>query len=250
MKNEIPFIKLFNSPYGFYFFDVNTNKIYRIDKDIWNALEKICSGEEYKLSDSQLIKIQKMRNAGLLKSNRPKIIRHQLSDSIDYYLNNKIEGITLQITQNCNFLCDYCPYSQGKESLGRKHTDKSMSFETAKKGIEFLLERSRDSGSIHVSFYGGEPLLEFDMIKEIVPYAKQKFIGKHLRLNMTTNASLLTASILNYLVENEINIMISLDGPKEIHDKNRKFAINGHGTFDIIMERLNLIKEMHPQYLR
>lgn len=113
-----------------------------------------------------------------------------------------------------------------------------------------MLKRSRDAKLVSIGFYGGEPLLEFELIKQIVEYAERVFVGKYLKFTMTTNCSLINDEITDFLYLHSFNILISLDGPKNLHDSKRIFAVNGCGTFDVIMEKLKLIKCKYPDYYK
>jgi len=120
-----------------------------------------------------------------------------------------------------------------------------MSWDTAKKAIDFYGKRTRDTSYANLSFYGGEPLLEFDLIKMCIEYAQKKFEGKLLTLNLTTNGSLLTPEILRYLIKNDVTVLFSIDGPKEIHDKSRKMP-DGEGTFDLIYKNIQNLYDVCP----
>jgi uncharacterized protein len=122
-----------------------------------------------------------------------------------------------------------------------------MSLATAKKAIDFFLERNGELSEVFISFYGGEPLLEFDLIKQCVSYAKSKTEGRRVKFSMTTNGTLLSESIVDFLVANDFILSISLDGSKEEHDVNRKF-VNGKGSFDAIIENIKRIKKRYPKY--
>lgn len=152
----------------------------------------------------------------------------------------------LQVTQNCNLRCGYCTY--GGNYKNRTHSLKTMNFELAKKAIDFGVERSQESSDFVVSFYGGEPLLAFNLIKKCVAYAKENIQGKELHFNMTTNGTLLTTEIMDFLVENRFQLLISLDGDKESHDANRVFK-SGKGSFDLIMQNVRNFKARHPSYV-
>lgn len=93
-------------------------------------------------------------------------------------------------------------------------------------------------------------MLEFELIKQIVEYAERVFVGKYLKFTMTTNCSLINDEITDFLYLHSFNILISLDGPKNLHDSKRIFAVNGCGTFDVIMEKLKLIKCKYPDYYK
>lgn len=119
-----------------------------------------------------------------------------------------------------------------------------MDWNTAKKSLDFLLEHSIDNEIVNIGFYGGEPMIEFDLIKKCIEYAKEIFKGKDIQFSITTNGTLINKKIIRYFVKNKVNLTISLDGPKEVHDKNRRFC-NGSGTFDKIISE-SIIKISTP----
>ncbi|URZ04319.1 Cys-rich peptide radical SAM maturase CcpM [Clostridium felsineum] len=246
---EKPFIHLLSSINGFYFYDVNKNEVVNVNKDVYDFLGKLLNDEEFKQNEDTQNKINKLKQNGYLSGNTLKEIKHPETDNLEYHLDRHIDQLTLQVTQDCNLRCSYCAYSKFDNSTQRNRSNKEMSIETATKAIDFLLRHSNDSEKIVISFYGGEPLLKFDFIKEIISYAKENFIGKELRFALTTNATLLTEEIIEYSINNNIDIMISLDGPEEIHDINRKFA-DGTGSFAKIIYNLQKLKDKYGNELR
>jgi uncharacterized protein len=125
-----------------------------------------------------------------------------------------------------------------------------MNFETAKKGIDFLIDHSIDCSRVNIGFYGGEPLLEFELIKKCIDYAVQKAEGKELTFNITSNGTLINEEIIKYFEMHDVSLMISLDGPGEIHDKERKFASDGCGTFSKVIENVEMIRIKFPEYYK
>ncbi|MDF2989337.1 MAG: Radical domain protein, partial [Eubacterium sp.] len=116
--------------------------------------------------------------------------------------------------------------------------------------IDFYIEHSVDSDLINIGFYGGEPLIEFELIKKCILYVESISEGKNLMFTMTTNGTLLKEEIVRFLEEHGVVIRISLDGPKEVHDRSRKFAFNNFGSFDKIIENVNMIKDKFPEYYK
>jgi uncharacterized protein len=252
MVNDKPFIHLIKTPYDYYVFDVNTNNILKIDKLVYEILhrQQISASEDYEGLDNEAMqRIESMKNKGLLSSKRPLEIVNPNDEYFEYYLNNKLRMITLQITQQCNFRCSYCIYAEGSNEMQRKHSARKMTFEMAKRGIDFLIDHSRYSKTICVGFYGGEPLLEFDLIKKCIIYAEGAAEGRTLLFTITTNGTLLNSEIVEFFQEHRVSTLISLDGPKEIHDKHRRFASNGCGSFDTIEKNILKIKDHYPEYL-
>lgn len=241
-----PFIKLFQSPKAFYFFDVNQNKIMNISKSTYDILDKWLSGEKNYVQNN--VELEKLIKNGYLSPKRPSKIEHPLTNIVEPLLDSKLNMLILQLTQKCNFRCSYCVYSSLHSEGQRVHSAKTMSLETAMQAVDFFAEHSIDSNIVYISFYGGEPLLNFDLLKKIVPYIQHVFKGKRLSFGMTTNGSLLSPEIVRFLVTNKIYFMLSLDGPEKIHNINRRMAINGKGSFQLIKKNMNYIKETYPEY--
>lgn len=247
MLESKPFIHPFSTAGGCYIYDVNKNGIIGVSKETYKYL----SGKTDELNSVAELEISKMLKKGFLSDKKIKNIMHPASKSLEYILDSALEKITLQVTQQCNLRCEYCIYSgESGNYQNRSHQSKKMSIELARKGIDFLIAHSQDSNRLNIGFYGGEPLLEFELIKKCVEYAKEQAEGKEVSFSMTTNATLLSEEIIKYLSENDILLTISLDGPKEIHNKNRKFAGSGTGSFDKIMESMEILKERYPEYFR
>jgi uncharacterized protein len=125
-----------------------------------------------------------------------------------------------------------------------------MTSDTAKKAVEFFIARSngnKKEKTTAITFYGGEPLLKFDLLKEVVELTKRKGVFHEYRFSLTTNGTLLTDEVVEYFVKNDIAILVSLDGPKKIHDLYR-VSIDDQGTFDVILKNLKWIKLYSPEY--
>lgn len=241
---EKPFVKLFKTIDCNYIYDVNNNSIIRVNEEIYNKIRKL---QDEELSDISDEGINKLIQRGYLNSNRAEIeIRHPLTDITEEYTEGNLCQLVLQVTQNCNLRCKYCVYSGSY--VNRTHTLKRMKYETAIKAVDFYYKRSFRKKEAVIGFYGGEPLLEFELIKSVVKYAENLFAGKEVRFNMTTNATLLNNIVADFLVKHNFNLTISLDGPKNIHNKSRVFADNETGTFDCIMKNINELLERYPGY--
>ncbi len=239
MNEDNCFIHLFRTPGGYYLYDVNRRVVLKIEENLWQSFKNKDFSKNEEL-------INAMKENGLLSSKRVGKIVHPIDAVLEHYLNNKACMITLQITQQCNLRCSYCIYSGDYEN--REHSNQKMDIEIAKKGVDFLLEHSKDSDRISVGFYGGEPLLEFDLMKSVIKYAELKSEGKNIHFTFTTNATLLDNEKLEFLEKYDVAVVISLDGPKEVHDKNRKFAYNSCGTFDIVIDKLDKLREKYPRF--
>jgi organic radical activating enzyme len=130
----------------------------------------------------------------------------------------------LQVTQQCNLRCQYCAYSGAY--YNRTHNSARMSFETAKRAIDFLLARSHESDHVHVGFYGGEPLLEFDLIKRCVDYVKKSVEGRSITFGITTNATLLNdEKILEDRLHGDFNQTVRFDAGDFSGGERKKLAV-------------------------
>ena len=246
---EKPFIKLVHSPNSGYFYDVGKNEIIRIPERLYSHLVNVMEGTsllEQPYDEKTMQMIESFKTLGYLSSRKPKMIRHSATGITPLLLERCIDKITLQLTQDCNFRCKYCIYSEDKNFKQRTHSHKTMSLDTAKRAILFYRDHAVDSKFYDIGFYGGEPLLEWNLLEEIVIFAEKELAGKLISFSLTTNASMLTASKAAFLEEHNVSVLVSLDGIKEINDKNRVFR-NGRGTTDVVLENLQAIRMNHPK---
>lgn len=167
--------------------------------------------------------------------------------------------LTLVVTERCTLRCRYCVYAGSYDFL-RTHSSADMSVETALRAVDFLvkLSRMRDRGNPGrtpaLGFYGGEPLLRMDLIKEVVEYTER--IGFKCSYNVTTNGTIDNPELLSYLVRKKFSVAVSFDGPPEEQDRNRIFP-NGRGSFDRVYGFLTRLREAaykvhgpdHPSYM-
>ena len=242
-----PFIKLLHTINAGYFYDVNRNQIVDISEESYQYLENLLADQAVGEEPEE---ITCLRKAGYLSDHRVKKIEHQDSFYLAPLLERRVYSITLQLTQQCNFRCSYCVYNDVEDNIGqRKHSSKVMSGVVAKDAIIFLRDHSVDCSEVNIGFYGGEPLLCFDQLKELTLYAENIFKGKKCTFSITTNGSLLKGTVLDFLVEHQFGINISIDGPKEIHDANRVFQGSKLGTYETVYRNLMSIRERYPDYL-
>ncbi|MEQ1907358.1 MAG: quinohemoprotein amine dehydrogenase maturation protein [Vicinamibacterales bacterium] len=149
--------------------------------------------------------------------------------------------MVLNVTNQCNLACTYCyEYSEDKiVDTTNGAQPKFMSIETAKQSVEFMLKESGDNKVAHLTFFGGETLMNFPVLKETIAYARLRGqeVGKEVDFSLTTNATLLKPEVIKYLVENQVGVTISFDGPPEVQNKFRVFH-NGTGSYDIIAPKI------------
>ena len=196
------------------------------------------------------IEISNLKKQGYLATeSNVKTIQHPYTNYTKVFLERKLNKITLQLTKDCNLKCHYCAYSNEHNERQRSHSPEYMTLETAKKAIDFFCEHAVDSPDVNIGFYGGEVLLAFPLLQQVVEYSEKLFVGKPLTFNVTSNTTLFTDDIIKYFQDHNIKLMVSLDGPKDINDANRVFH-DGSGTYDVVMENIQRIKTVAPEYAK
>ncbi len=230
--------KVFRTPLNNYVYDRNTNQIIRISKNDYKELNS-------QFPDKTVLK--KFQKRGFLLEDELKGIEHPDTKLVNHMLDKKMEYLLLQVTQECNLRCQYCVYGGSYEN--RTHSSLNMDTELSRRAICYYIERTTEMDELTLGFYGGEPLLRMELIKDCVAYIKHLVPDKVITFTLTTNGTLLTLDKAKYLYENNFNIVISLDGSKEEHDKNRVFKNSNLGSFDVIMNNLKEIKEFLPDFL-
>lgn len=247
MIKEKPFIHLFKTIRNYYFYDVNKDTIVLIDQEVYEYLK---NGSGSMISERGENILKGLREEGYLSANRCKEIRNMEIDTLGEALEGKIYQLVLQVTQACNLTCYYCPYANiTDKKLQRNHTSRTMELETAKKAVDFYMQHSYENEKCVVSFYGGEPFLVFDLMKEVIEYVEKVAVGKEIMFNVTTNATLLTDEMISFLVEHKVDVLFSIDGPEKIHDINRKRK-DGKGTFKIAYDNLQKLCEAYGENAR
>lgn len=151
-----------------------------------------------------------------------------------------VKAVCLNIIHDCNLQCKYCFADEGEYHGGKQR----MSVDVAKKAIEYIIKKSGPRKNIEIDLFGGEPIMAMNEIKEIVAYAKEveKEHNKNIRFTMTTNATLLNDEIMEYLNENMVNIILSIDGRKCVNDAVRTRK-NGSGSYDSILPNIKKMVE-------
>ncbi|MCR4943897.1 MAG: thioether cross-link-forming SCIFF peptide maturase [Clostridium sp.] len=228
---------------NYYVLDVNTGAVHLVDElvydilddngiktkvDVLNALKGKYDEEEISEAYDE---IQELAEDGVIYSeDQYEEIAHSSMDDRDY-----IKAICLNVIHGCNLRCKYCFADEG-EYHGHGGV---MSVETAKKAIEYVIKRSGPRKNIEIDLFGGEPTLIMDKLKEVIAFAREneKKWGKNIRFTMTTNATLLDDDMMDFMDKEMGNIILSLDGRKEINDKTRIKA-DGTGSYDDIVPNI------------
>jgi len=157
-----------------------------------------------------------------------------------------VKAICLNVAHACNMKCAYCFAAQG--DFGMKPA--LMSLDTARRAMDFLLHNSRSVKNLEVDFFGGEPLLVFDMLKELVVYCRkrEKETKKRFNFTLTTNAVLLEDEVVDWVIANDISVILSLDGRKAVNDRHRLLN-DGKGTYDLILPHIqNMVARQPTSY--
>ena len=161
--------------------------------------------------------------------------------AIDYKNNSKvIKALCLHVAHTCNLNCSYCFAAQGKYQGERA----LMSFETGKQAFDFLIANSGSRKNLEVDFFGGEPLMDWEVVNQLVKYAREveKKHNKNFRFTLTTNGMLIDDEVIDFANKEMSNVVLSLDGRKEINDHFRK-DYNGKGSYDTIVPKFKRLVE-------
>lgn len=157
-----------------------------------------------------------------------------------YSVASPVKAMCLNIAHDCNLRCKYCFASTGDFGTGRK----MMTFETGRRAIDFLIEKSEDRENLELDFFGGEPLMNFDTVKQIVEYARsrEKECGKRFRFTITTNGLLLDDDKIDFINKEMSNVVLSIDGRKETND-NVRIRVDGSGCYNSILPKFKKLVE-------
>lgn len=252
LEYDIPVVKTFINNGHYYLYDTYNNHLLEISKEHYVEI-----GELLHYGLSNYIKNKKETNSyedilmlinrGYLRTPWINNIEHPENKVANNIINRGMQHLTLQVTQDCNFKCRYCHYTKNTD-FERNHSKNSMSWDVAKKSIDFFWEHSKDSFKISFGFYGGEPLLNFALIRKCVEYIEAKFETRSIAYNITTNGSILCDEIIGFLADKKFIVSVSLDGPPYIQNYNRKYYSNGKDTFDTVWKNVERMKFLYPDW--
>ncbi len=230
--------------------DVHSGAVHVVDDMVYDLLE---SGVEFNTEDcpaevldslkayprDEIIgaysELKSLKDTGLLFS------EDDYEKFADMMVNSPLKAMCLHVSHDCNLRCKYCFAEQGVYG-GKAEV---MSEEVAKAAIDFLIARSGSRRNLELDFFGGEPLMNFDVVKKTVEYARslEKEHNKNFRFTMTTNGVLLNEEISEYLNREMHNVVLSLDGRKEVNDRMRP-NVGGHGSYDRIVPKYQQFVQM------
>lgn len=230
--------------------DVNSGGVHIVDELTYDMLDNVELPFEEKCPEKVIKKLSKYYSVDEIESCYNEIVE-LYNDQIlfseddyekyaDYSVASPVKAMCLNIAHDCNLRCKYCFASTGDFGKGRK----LMTFETGKKAIDFLLEKSLDRKNLELDFFGGEPLMNFDVVKQIVEYARSREAeyGKKFRFTITTNGVLLDDDKIDFINREMSNVVLSIDGRKEVNDYMRK-RVDGSGCYDKIMPAFKKLVE-------
>lgn len=240
--------KTFKTTNNYYFYDLGTGKIFCINKNVYSVLccllekNEFDSLSEINMDNELLMEALDQIQDTVLKENilkAPPItcFSGPQSLALEENLQHNLSQLTLEVTERCNLRCDYCIYNENHNDY-HNFTNYDMTFDTAKKAIDFTYNRISDT--FNLAFYGGEPLLNFLLIEKCVSYTENLVPTKDINFSMTTNAVLITKDIAEYFAKHNFTVTVSLDGPEDIHNENRKFK-DGTGSFKYTVRGLKYL---------
>jgi len=236
--------------------DVNSGAIHVVDEvsyefiDLWEEMGKDAALSTMKerhpeISEAELMECQdeisELANSGELFTEdnyEPQIVDFTKRPTV-------VKALCLHIAHDCNLACQYCFAEEGEYHGGKREL---MSFEVGKQALDFLVANSGSRRNLEVDFFGGEPLMNWQVVKDLVAYGRslEKEHNKNFRFTLTTNGVLLNDEIQEFANKEMANVVLSCDGRPEIHDMMRPFR-KGAGSYDIVMPKFKKLAESRNQ---
>ena len=232
--------------------DVNSGAIHVVDEIVYDIIELYKENDKETMVNKLNHKYNKDEILEVIEEVEELIRQNQLftEDEYEPYINAfkqrepVVKALCLHIAHDCNLGCKYCFAEEG-EYHGRRAL---MSAEIGKKAIDFVIKNSGARKNIEIDFFGGEPLMNFDVVKEIVEYGRkqEKLHNKLFRFTITTNGVLLDEDVKDFINKEMANVVLSIDGRKEVHDRMRPTR-NKKGSYDIIIDKFIDMAESRNQ---
>lgn len=244
--------KLFYTSQSSYLYDTGTGKVIKLDDDAKRCMEGLFDDHT---SESEFVNILAETSgidaicAFIQKEHllcNPKVTN--FVDISPYYTEEsfRCEQLTIELTGNCNLRCKYCIYNDYYEG-NRAFNTNNIDFETARKAIDYVYAHSSDE-RLAITFYGGEPLLNFKVMRQCIDYCLEKIPHEKLYFSFTTNLTLMTKEIADYVAQvPNMSILLSLDGPEDIHNSAR-VKRKGEGSFREAFDGLKVLAEAIKKY--
>ena len=233
--------------------DVNSGSVHVVDDLVYDVIAKLDQGATEEETTAALKAVypeqeiaeameecRELKDAGVLFTEdvyEKAIIDYKARKTV-------VKALCLHIAHDCNLACKYCFAEEG-EYHGRRAL---MSFEVGKKALDFLIANSGSRRNLEVDFFGGEPLMNFDVVKQLVAYGREqeKIHDKNFRFTLTTNGVLLNQDIQNFANKEMGNVVLSCDGRREVHDFMRPFR-GGQGSYDKILPKFKAMADSRNQ---
>ncbi len=232
--------------------DVNSGSVHVVDELVYQVISLLKEGKkEEEIAglltawgagevEEALEECRELKEAGML------FTEDVYENAIDLFKERPVvvKALCLHIAHDCNLACRYCFAEEG-EYHGRRAL---MSFEVGKKALDFLIANSGSRRNLEVDFFGGEPLMNWQVVKDLVAYGREqeKLHGKHFRFTLTTNGVLLNDEVMEFCNREMDNVVLSVDGRKEVHDRMRPFP-KGAGSYDLVIPKFQKFAESRHQ---
>lgn len=234
--------------------DVYSGSVHCVDDATYDIIGMYENTEPYKIAaiisekykDSPDVTEEEIysciRDIGELKE-QGKLFSQDIYENVKLKLDSRetvVKALCLHVAHTCNLNCNYCFASQGKYKGERA----LMSFDVGKQALDFLIANSGSHVNLEVDFFGGEPLMNWDVVKKLVAYARsrEKECNKNFRFTLTTNGVLIDDDVIDFADKEMYNVVLSLDGRKEVHDRLRK-NYAGEGSYDLIVPKFKRLVE-------
>lgn len=233
---------IFKTPNAAYLFNVTSHTASAVPVQLAATCAKVDSSFGYLISETTMAELRKFNLVA--EEGLPQLaadVEEGCSNEEDDY---PVVNLVLFLAQECNMRCIYC-YGDGGKYAGNG----MLSEETAFRAVNWLMVNSKTAEKVTIAFFGGEPLLNFPLLKRIVPYAKDQAMrrGKRVYFSISTNGSLLNDEIITFLREEDIGVFISFDGPPEYQNRQRPFT-NGAGSYDKVFENIQKLRTSIPRF--
>ena len=233
--------------------DVNSGSVHVVDDLVYDVIAKLDQGATEEETTAALKAVypeqeiaeameecRELKDAGVLFTEdvyEKAIIDYKARKTV-------VKALCLHIAHDCNLACKYCFAEEG-EYHGRRAL---MSFEVGKKALDFLIANSGQRRNLEVDFFGGEPLMNWQVVKDLVAYGREqeKIHNKNFRFTLTTNGVLLNDEIMDFCNKEMANVVLSVDGRKEVHDRMRPFR-SGAGSYDLVMPKFKKFADSRNQ---
>lgn len=233
--------------------DVNSGSVHVVDDLVYDAIALLDSGkteeetgvllkDKYPAEEIKeaLEECQELKEAGVLFTEdiyEKAIFDYKARPTV-------VKALCLHIAHDCNLACKYCFAEEG-EYHGRRAL---MSFEVGRKALDFLIANSGNRHNLEVDFFGGEPLMNWQVVKDLVTYGREqeKIHDKKFRFTLTTNGVLLNDEVMEFCNKEMANVVLSIDGRKEVHDYMRPFR-NGKGSYDLVLPKFKKFADSRGQ---